>query len=74
MLAKAGIPTCPDSLGGTYIRAKGVSAEERKTIADRNQAREHENQDKLTKAKAYVAGLGNTVGAFEGAGYMAKDM
>ena len=52
----------------------GVSAEDRKAIADRNQAREQETQDKLTKAKAYVAGLGNTVGAFEGAGYMAKGM
>jgi hypothetical protein len=58
----------------TAALANGSAYDELMLATDKLTAREHEIQTRLDKAKAYVAEVATKVGAFEGAGYMAKGM
>jgi hypothetical protein len=55
-------------------KAKGATDEQIAALESASKTKCDELQAKLNDAKAYAAKLGDVVGAFEGAGYMAKGM
>ena len=55
-------------------KSKNATDEEIKTLEERSNAKKQELETKLSAAKEYVANLAGNVGAFEGAGYLAKGM
>ena len=55
-------------------KSNGDNDEAIKVLEQRGKSKQEEIETKLAAAKAYSAGLVGKVGAFEGAGYMAKGM